>query len=151
MKSLGDFHIVHERRQVNPHTESVNEDADDFTSEWLDHPDRWDRQSFIACATVYLQQKNGGVDFADKHLLSMLASQIEVYVQSILNLRVQGLTMNFNGGVTVGPNPCMAIADKALYRIVQVMKELELSPRSRDGYQSRQRISPELRSLLNGP
>ena len=81
----------------------------------------------------------------------MLASQIEIYVESILKLREDGLVMAFNGGVTVGPNPHMAIADKALYRSLQVMKELELSPKSRDGYRSIRQISPDIASLLNGP
>jgi phage terminase small subunit len=81
----------------------------------------------------------------------MLASQIEIYVESILKLRSDGLVIAFNGGMTMGPNPYMAIADRALYRSVQVMKELELSPKSRDGYQSTRQLSPELQSLLDGP
>lgn len=151
MKSLEGLHIVRERQQKPLQPTSLPDEPADLTSEWLDRPERWDRQKFIASAYRYLSQKNGSVDIADKHLLSMLASQIEIYVESILKLRTDGLVMTFNGGVTVGPNPCMAIADKALYRIVQVMKELELSPKARDGYQSVQRSSPELRSLLNGP
>jgi phage terminase small subunit len=81
----------------------------------------------------------------------MLASQIEIYVQSISKLRSDGLVTAFNGGMTMGPNPYMAIADRALCRSVQVMKELELSPKSRDGYQSTRQLSPEILSLLDGP
>jgi phage terminase small subunit len=81
----------------------------------------------------------------------MLASQIEIYVESILKLRAEGLVMAFNGGVTVGPNPYMAIADRALYRSLQVMKELELSPKARDGYQSARRTSSDISSLFDGP
>ena len=51
----------------------------------------------------------------------------------------------------MGPNPYMAIADRALCRSVQVMKELELSPKSRDGYKSTRQLSPEILSLLDGP
>jgi len=151
VKSLQGLHIVREQRQQTLQPASIADDPADPTSEWLEHPERWDRQIFVASASRYLTQKNGSVDVADKHLLSMLASQIEIYVQSILKLRNDGLVMTFNGGVTVGPNPCMAIADKALHRIVQLMKELELSPKARDGYRSVQRCSPELLSLLNGP
>ncbi len=151
MKSLEGLHIVREQRQHTLRPTTLADDPTDPTAEWLEHPEQWDRQIFIASASKYLSQKNGSVDIADKHLLNILASQIEIYVQSILRLRNDGLVMTFNGGVTVGPNPCMAIADKALHRIVQVMKELELSPKARDGYRSVQRCSPELLSLLNGP
>jgi hypothetical protein len=124
---------------------------DDPTSDWIDRPEQWDRTMFIAKAINYLKKKNGCLDTADRHLLCMLASQIEIYVESILKLRSDGLVMAFNGGMTMGPNQYMAIADRPLYRSVQVMKELELSQKSRDGYQSRQQPTPELQSLLDGP
>lgn len=130
--------------------EELDELSQDRTSGWLEHPERWDRSVFIADASSYLRQKNGGIDAADGHLLSMLASQIDIYVESILRVRADGLLATFNGGATVGPNPYLTIADRALYRSVQVMKELELSPKSRDGYSSAHQISPELRNLLEG-
>ena len=151
MKSLEELHIFREQRQQTLQPASLAEDPADPTAEWLEHPEKWERQFFITSVSRYLSQKNGSVDIADEHLLNMLASQIEIYVQSILKLRNDGLVITFNGGVTVGPNPCVAIADKALHRIVQVMKELEISPKARDGYRSVQRCSPELLSLLNGP
>lgn len=151
MKLPENLHIVSGRTGKRAESDKLPEPAQDPTSDWLEHPERWDRVVFIDCASKYLQQKNGGVTVADAHLLSMLASQIEIYVQSILKLRSEGLVMTFNGGVTVGPNPHMAIADRALYRSLQVMKELELSPKARDGYKSTKQISPELRKFLEGP
>jgi phage terminase small subunit len=151
MKLPANLHIVRGRPKKKSNQNSLAQPAHDATSNWLDRPEMWDRSVFIANATSYLLQKNGGIDTADGHLLSMLASQIEIYVESILNLRAEGLVTTFNGGVTVGPNPHMAIADRALYRSVQVMKELELSPKSRDGYQSTRQLSPEISSLLEGP
>lgn len=151
MKSLEGLHIVREQRQKTLQRTSLPDEPSDLTSEWLDHPERWDRQTFISSASIYLSHKNGSVDIADKHLISMLASQIEIYVESILKLRTDGLVMSYNGGVTVGPNPYMTIADKALYRIVQLMKELELSPKAREGYRSVTPCSSDLQSLLSGP
>jgi phage terminase small subunit len=151
MKLPESLHIVGGRSSKRPVNDRLPEPAQDPTSDWLEHPERWDRAVFIETATSYLQQKNGAVNVADAHLLSMLASQIEIYVQSILKLRSDGLVMAFNGGVTVGPNPHMAIADRALYRSLQVMKELELSPKARDGYKSIRQISPELSKFLEGP
>ena len=151
MKLPENLHIVRGRSDKPQKRNEVPEQVPDPTSDWLEHPERWDRAAFISLAARYLREKNGGIDTADSHLLSMLASQIEIYVESILKLRADGLVMAFNGGVTVGPNPHMAIADRALYRSLQVMKELELSPKSRDGYRSVRQISPDIASLLNGP
>lgn len=151
MKLPANFHIVRDRSDKQSERDVSPEQVADPTSVWLEHPERWDRAVFIAHATSYLRQKNGSIDTADGHLLSMLASQIDIYVESILKLRSEGLVVAFNGGVTMGPNPYMAIADRALYRSVQIMKELELSPKARDGYQSSRQISPELRSLFDGP
>jgi phage terminase small subunit len=153
MKLPANLHIVREpTRKKNDHDSFIHSKSeDDPTSDWIDRPEQWDRTMFIANASNYLKKKNGGLDTADRHLLSMLASQIEIYVASILKLRSDGLVMAFNGGMTMGPNPYMAIADRALYRSVQVMKELELSPKSREGYQSTRQLTPELQSLLDGP
>lgn len=151
MKLPANLHIVRGRPDRRPKQDGPTEQVSDPTSDWLEHPERWDRAVFISFASTYLRQKNGGIDIADSHLLSMLASQIEIYVESILKLRVEGLITTFNGGVTVGPNPHMAIADRALYRSLQVMKELELSPKARDGYQPSRNISSAIKSLLDGP
>lgn len=151
MKHQEGLHIAHERVQQHCQPSELSEQPADPTSDWLSKPELWDKQTFFVYASKYLSLKNGGIDISDKHLLNMLASQIEIYVESILKLRTDGLVMTFNGGVTVGPNPCMAITDKSLHRIIQLMKELELSPKSRDGYLSERRTSPELLKFLNGP
>ena len=118
---------------------------------WLDEPDSWNRDYFLEKTKRYLFKKNGVLDMADIQLVGMLASQIEIYVSSVQELKSSGLVINFNNGVTMGPNPHMTIADKALNRVVQIMKELELSPKSRSGYRSNYEISPELKRFLEGP
>jgi P27 family predicted phage terminase small subunit len=118
---------------------------------WLDEPDSWNRDYFLEKTKSYLFKKNGVLDMADIQLVGMLASQIEIYVSSVQELKSSGLVINFNNGVTMGPNPHMTIADKALNRVVQIMKELELSPKSRSGYRSNYEISPELKRFLDGP
>jgi P27 family predicted phage terminase small subunit len=118
---------------------------------WMDEPDSWNRDYFLEKTKNYLFKKNGVLDMADIQLVGMLASQIEIYVSSVQELKSSGLVINFNNGVTMGPNPHMTIADKALNRVVQIMKELELSPKSRSGYRSNYEISPELKRFLEGP
>ena len=118
---------------------------------WLDEPESWNRDDFLEKTKSYLFKKNGVLDIADMQLVGMLASQIDIYVSSVTELKISGLVINFNNGVTVGPNPHMTIADKALNRVVQIMKELELSPKSRSGYRSNYEMSPELKRFLEGP
>jgi P27 family predicted phage terminase small subunit len=119
--------------------------------DWVNQQELWSKDDFLVKTQNYLFKKNGVIDFADQQLLAMLASQIEVYISSVKDLNKSGLVITFNNGVTVGPNPHINIADKALNRIVQIMKELELSPKARSGYRSNCEVSSELKMFLEGP
>jgi P27 family predicted phage terminase small subunit len=119
--------------------------------DWFTHPELWSKDDFLTRTQNYLFKKNGVLDLADQQLLAMLASQIEVYIVSLEDLKKSGLVITFNNGVTVGPNPHINIADKAFNRIIQVMKELELSPKARAGYRSNNEVSSELQMFLEGP
>ena len=119
--------------------------------DWFNKPELWSKDDFLTTTQNYLFKKNGVLDLADQQLLALLASQIEVYISSLEDLKKSGLVINFNNGVTVGPNPNLNIADKALNRIVQIMKELELSPKARAGYRSNYEMSPEMMRFLEGP
>jgi phage terminase small subunit len=120
-------------------------------AKWLTNPDDWSRDEFLTETNAYLSGKNGSIDVAEIHLLGILVTQIEVYIESVKMLQTDGLTMTFNNGVTVGPNPHITIADRSLNRILQLMKELELSPKARDGYRSKDGYSPEFKAWLRGP
>jgi len=119
--------------------------------DWFSQPELWSKDDFLTKTRNYLFKKNGVLDLADQQLLSILVSQIEIYISSVQDLKKSGLVINFNNGVTVGPNPHINIADKALNRIVQIMKELELSPKSRAGYRSNYEMSSEMKRFLEGP
>jgi len=118
---------------------------------WMDEPQAWVKQDFLQKIKHFLFKRNGQVDLTDLELVRMLASQIDIYVKSIEELESQGLVINFNNGVTVGPNPYMTIADKALNRSIQIMKELELSPKARAARPTPRDISPEMKRFLEGP
>lgn len=119
--------------------------------DWVNQPELWSKDDFLTKTRNYLFKKNGVLDLADQQLLSILVSQIEIYISSVQDLKKSGLVINFNNGVTVGPNPHINIADKALNRIVQIMKELELSPKARAGYRSNYEMSSEMKRFLEGP
>lgn len=145
------LHIVQGVRGQSKHSRSQDREAMPNFADWLDYPESWDRQKFLNDTSHYLNAKNCGIGIGDSHLLRMLASQIEIYIQSVVKLKNEGLVTGFNGGITSGPNPYITIADKSLNRCLQLMKELELSPKSRDGYQPKLQRTPELQSLLDGP
>jgi phage terminase small subunit len=66
-------------------------------------------------------------------LVGLLANQIDLYVQCIKNFGTSGLIESYNKGATFGPSPYITISDKALNRIIQLMKELGLTPNHRIG------------------
>jgi P27 family predicted phage terminase small subunit len=100
-------------------------------AEWISNPDAWDRSRFIEETADYLYDVyNIGSD-QDRHVLAMLADNIDTYVLCMKALREQGLVSDFNDGKTVGPNPHVSIRNKALTLIVQLMNELGLTPRGR--------------------
>jgi phage terminase small subunit len=98
-----------------------------------------------------LIQKKGNVDTTDLQLLAMLAKQAHLYVTSMKDLRQLGAVITFNNGVTMGPNPHMTIADKALNRIIQLLKELQLTATSKDLRNEKNIKSENLLKFLNGP
>lgn len=100
-------------------------------AEWLANPDAWDRSRFIEETADFLYDVyNIGTD-QDRHTLALLADQIDTYVLCVKALREQGLVTEHNGGTTVGANSHVAIRNKTLTLIIQLMNELGLTPRSR--------------------
>jgi phage terminase small subunit len=116
---------------------------------WLDNPDAWDRTKFIEETSDFLWQTYGIGSDQDKHVLAALASQIEIWVECWRNIKAEGVVVELKGGFTQGPNPHVAIGDKALVRAVALMGELGLTPKGRlaTGKQEGGKYS----KLLNGP
>lgn len=119
--------------------------------DWITDPDHWDRELFMERIKQYLYKKNSVVDEVDLQLLMMLVTQIEIYIHGVRDIKKNGSVVYFNNGVTLGPNPQIGITDKALNRVLQLSKELELTPRARNGYQSNIGPSVELKNFLAGP
>ena len=66
-------------------------------------------------------------------LIGMLTHQIDLYVECLRQIAEKGLVAEYNKGVTSGPSLYFSMADKALNRILQIMKELGLTPGHRVG------------------
>lgn len=119
--------------------------------DWMSDIDAWDEDKFLVSVKKFLLKKNKVVDASDVQLLALLSTQIGLYVNSIQAINREGAVIAFNKGVTLGPNPHISIADKALNRIIQLMKELELTPRSKEGFKSNVEYTSEFLNFMAGP
>lgn len=119
-------------------------------ADWLDDPDAWDRQKFMDETADFLFQTYGIGSDQDKHVLSALATQIEIYVDCWRGIKKGGIITKFNGGQTIGPNPYLTAGDKALTRAISLMGELGLTPKSRLAGNGKKEAA-KYTDLLNGP
>lgn len=123
----------------------------DFPPHYLLKFDDFSELDFFEQNRESLIQKKGDIDVADLQLLAILAKQAHLYVTSMKELRQLGAVITFNNGVTVGPNPHMTIADKALNRVIQLLKELQLTAASKYSQNNQNLKSDQLLKFLSGP
>jgi P27 family predicted phage terminase small subunit len=100
-------------------------------AEWMDNPDAWDKAQFVKETSDFLFEVYGIGTSQDKHTLTMLADQIELYIQCNRGIAKNGVISKFNDNKTIGPNPFITVRNNALKLIIQLMNELGLTPRSR--------------------
>ena len=100
-------------------------------AEWLDNPQAWNKQKFVLETADFLYLTYGIGNDQDKHTITMLADQMDLYIQCNKGIAEQGIISEYNDGKTVGPNPHVAIREKTLAKIILLMNELGLTPRSR--------------------
>jgi P27 family predicted phage terminase small subunit len=119
-------------------------------AEWLDNPEKWDRNAFMEETANFLHTVYGIGNDVDKHSLSMLATHIETYVRCWEGMKKTGVITTFNNGQTVGPSPYLSAMNKATTYIIQLMNELGLTPRSRLSAGKIEEDSP-VAKFLKGP
>jgi len=127
-----ELHIVHGTKGENQGVllpESIRKRIP--PAEWLDKPNAWDKRKFILETADFLYVTYGIGNDQDKHSISMLADQMDLYIQCNKGIAEQGIISEYNDGKTVGPNPHVAIREKTLAKIILLMNELGLTPRSR--------------------
>ena len=100
-------------------------------AEWLDNPDAWNKRQFILETADFLFVTYGIGNDQDKHTITFLADQIDLYIECNRGIAAQGIIAEYNDGKTVGPNPHVSIREKTLAKIILLMNELGLTPRSR--------------------
>jgi hypothetical protein len=142
------FHIVHskpkkQRQVIAPKV---------LTCDWLTSPEAWEKEKFSNNIVEFIEQTQGLNAYPDMVLIGMLTHQIDLYVECSRQIAEKGLVADYNKGVTSGPSLYFSMADKALNRILQIMKELGLTPGHRVGVvKSVTRESLEMEAFLAGP
>ncbi len=116
---------------------------------WLENPDLWDRAEFVSSTTELVMRMNGACPMAYAVLIAAMAHQVDIYVKCLKDIRINGLTIAYNRGTATGSNPHIRIGDGALSRIIQLAKELKLSPKESDGFVFQG--SNKFTALLAGP
>ena len=120
--------------------------------DWLTSPEAWEKEKFSNNIVEFIEQTQGLNAYPDMVLIGLLTHQIDLYVEFSRQIAVKGLVADYNKGVTTGPSLYFSMADKALNRILQIMKELGLTPGHRVGVvKSVTKESLEIEAFLAGP
>ena len=123
-----------------------------LTCDWLTSPEAWEKEKFSSNIVEFIEQTQGLNAYPDMVLIGMLTHQIDLYVECSRQIAEKGLVADYNKGVTSGPSLYFSMADKALNRILQIMKELGLTPGHRVGVvKSVTKESLEMEAFLAGP
>jgi len=142
------FHIV----RSNPKKQRQVIVPKVLTCDWLTSPEAWEKEKFSSNIVEFIEQTQGLNAYPDMVLIGMLTHQIDLYVECSRQIAEKGLVAEYNKGVTSGPSLYFSMADKALNRILQIMKELGLTPGHRVGVvKSITKESLEMEAFLAGP
>jgi phage terminase small subunit len=126
-KLPANLHIVEARRPTQSEQVTISLGP----SKWLTAPAAWSRDEFVAEVEQAMRESHGEGLELDRFLLALLASQAEIYVQCWCDIQEKGLTTTYNAGQTPGKNPSVAIADRALRQLVNLLDELGVTPNLR--------------------
>lgn len=99
-------------------------------AEWMENPDDWDEKRFVEETAQFLWDVYGIGSDQHRHILQMLSDQISIYIKCKKGIKQNGIVTTFNNGKTVGANPYVSVMKDALNKIVVLMNELGLTPKS---------------------
>ena len=142
------FQIVHDR----PKKQRQFLAPKVLACDWLTSPEAWEKEKFSSNIVEFIEQTQGVNAYPNMVLIGMLTHQIDLYVECSRQIAEKGLVAEYNKGVTSGPSLYFSMADKALNRILQIMKELGITPSHRVGtVRSRSPEALEFEEFMAGP
>ncbi len=119
-------------------------------AEWISNPAEWDKTRFINETTEFIFAVHAEGCKYDRHLVAMLADQVELYIYCSKSIEADSVLVSQNDGKTLGSNPAASLREKTLIRIVALMGELGITPKAR---LTTSRAAPQgnLTTFLRGP
>jgi len=136
------------QKQMHPSSRPSQE----LSFDWLSDPEKWDKDQFSNDMVTFIEQTQGVNAYPNIVLIGMLSHQVALYVECSRQLALNGLVADYNKGVTIGPSLYFSMADKSLNRILQIMKELGITPSHRVGaVKSRSPETLEFEEFMTGP
>ena len=96
---------------------------------WLDEPETFDRNEYIAEMAQLLKDIYGSDLRQHRWALRALADQMQIYLECKVSVDAQGVTASYNNGKTVGASPHVTIQREALSKIVMLMNDMGLMPK----------------------
>lgn len=132
--------------------EMKNMPACSLNYDWLSKPNSWELNKFTYDLVKFIEQTQGVNTYPNMVLIGMLGHQIDLYVHCTRQINESGLIEAYNNGATIGPSIYFSMADKSLNRIMQMMKELGLTPAHRVGHvKSTSPDSIAFEEFMSGP
>jgi hypothetical protein len=123
-----------------------------FFCTWLNDPETWEKERFSEEIIQFIECSQGINTYPNLVLIGMLTHQIDLYVQCSKQIAQRGLIEGYNKGVTTGPSIYFSMADKTLNRVLQIMKELGITPMHRIGQvRAKSQESIDIEAFLAGP
>ena len=95
---------------------------------WLENPESFDKDRFIAETAEFLHEVYGIGSEQDQHALAVLADHVEVYCQCSILLKSKAVIVPFNDNKTWGTHPALSLRMKTSTLMFQAMNELGLTP-----------------------
>lgn len=116
---------------------------------WSISYDDWNKAKYRDETAQELLDLYGVLSHHDQHVIALLAEQMDCYMECSKLVAEQGVTYAYNGGKTMGPSPAFQMRLKSLEAATSLMKELNLTLKSRGDRKPKE--DNDIESFLKGP
>jgi len=100
-------------------------------TDWIDKPENFNKELFEIEIRDYFLRTNGILEVADELMIKSLIWSIGVFCECMIDVNQNGLTTTYNGNKTIGANPHITIADKTLKNILQMLRDLRMTQKTK--------------------
>jgi phage terminase small subunit len=150
MNKFSDFNFNLVTSEKKAHKRQVGKPL--LPLDWMTNKNEWNKQQFAFDIANFIESTQSANTFPNMVLIELLGTQIDIYIQCLKQIEQQGLIESYNNGATTGPSIHFTMADKALNRAIQIMKELGVTPSHRVGIvKSTSPEAFEIEEFLAGP